>query len=525
MKHYFVFESVASLLLLLAGPCISFTAPPPSVVGRHASINTLLDMARTPEISEWQVLPDGAVFGVSKFHPVIVDGDDITTSPLKEPKGAGANRLVKTRSGSAYKLVGASAVPMSMASKAAKTKSNGAVQPAAKQKIGGFFASKKKEEAPQEKKTGMFSLFGGGGSADAKKEQSVTPAAPKTIPKRAASMADSNSGGVPAAFKKLESPSLAMLFQKKEEKRPNKIELSGITIGEGKYVLSGQSSRSTSGKSQIWSGYRANRNGEPVGEELTIKLSANYDALKREDKNYDKITSNLLASGRFVKKYDFLDYCEANKKGFDSFSALVIETGVMDLKELIAARGGKGLKGKAMRDASAAAGLCVQSMHASKMVWTDLKTENFVATDKVEDIVASNGGLTIKGIDLESAREYGLTPVDYSPEACPPEFAEAFLSGNAMKFAVGPKYDIWSLGMMLFELSTGRPYFFRKSPTIITTTLRNPAFRVDLSAVEDSKLKDLLEKCLEVDPRKRPSISQFLLHPFFTTTGFGPISF
>lgn len=489
---------------ILVVPCLSFTMVPLHMAQRiqitRVPLDQGLQMGRTPEISDWQILPDGSINGVSKYHPMIEDGDDITTSPLADVKAAGTNRVVRTKSGSLYKLVGASAVPINIAQK------NGAAKPMSKSSsffVGNFFkANEPDQEEASLKKVNGFSLFGATAT-----ENKEAPKAPSVTSR-----------------KKIESPSLALLFQRKTE-LPSSSQLSGLTIGNGKYLLVGQSSRSTSGKSQIWTAYRSDSNGAPKGDELTVKLSANYDALKREDKNYEKITSNIISRGRFVEKFDFLDYAQANARGYDNFSALVIEKGVMDLKELLAARAGRGLTGKAMRDAAASAGQCIQAMHLSKMVWTDLKTENFVTTDQMEDIISSNGGLTVKGIDLESARAFGRTPVDYSPEACPPEFAEAFLSGNAMNFAVGPKYDMWSLGMMLFELSTGRPYFFRKSPTIITTTLRNPSFQADVSSVEDPKLRDLISRCLQTDPRNRPSIAQFLIHPFFTTTGIGPISF
>jgi serine/threonine protein kinase len=41
----------------------------------------------------------------------------------------------------------------------------------------------------------------------------------------------------------------------------------------------------------------------------------------------------------------------------------------------------------------------------------------------------------------------------------------------------------------------------------------------------DKNLKDLVQRCLNVDPVRRPNILQILLHPYFLTTGIGPISF
>jgi serine/threonine protein kinase len=137
----------------------------------------------------------------------------------------------------------------------------------------------------------------------------------------------------------------------------------------------------------------------------------------------------------------------------------------------------------------------------------------------------SDGLKGIKAIDLESAMPIRSNPVDYSPEACPPEFARSFLNGEGEEFVLEKSYDLWSLGMMLYELSTGRAYFEGRTPLVITRTLRQEDFEPDVSAVQDDKLRDLISQCMQLDPRKRPNIALFLLHPYFITTGVGPFSF
>mmetsp|Transcript_1382 Transcript_1382/g.2518 ORF Transcript_1382/g.2518 Transcript_1382/m.2518 type:complete len:177 (+) Transcript_1382:303-833(+) len=173
-----------------------------------------------------------------------------------------------------------------------------------------------------------------------------------------------------------------------------------------------------------------------------------------------------------------------------------------------------------MRDAASAALQCIQAMHSSGIVWTDLKTENFVI---LSDEIGDNGYLPgVKGIDLESAMPRGSNPVDFSPEACPPEFAYAFISGEGLRFKLDYSYDIWSYGMMLYELTTGRSYFGNKTPAQITKSLQYTNFEADVSLVNDSKLRDLIGQCLQADPKKRPSVTQLLLHPYFLTSGVGP---
>ena len=290
--------------------------------------------------------------------------------------------------------------------------------------------------------------------------------------------------------------------------------LSGEIVGDDsrKYLLAGRPAKSTSGKSQIYKAYRADVDSLPTGDALTVKVSKNWEAIEREAENYASITKAGFLRGQFVELIDFLPEASEFTTKFRGQSALIMERGSIDLKRYIAINGK--LEGPELRDAAAAAAQCIQAIHASGLVWTDMKTENFV--------VDSNG--IVKGIDLESAMPVKGNPVDYSPEGTPPEFARAFLAGDGPYFVLQYSYDIWSLGILFYELATGRGYFDGKSPAQITKKLRD-GVDIDLSAIEDPSFRDMVSKCLQVDPRKRQNIVQILLHPYFLKSGIGPLSF
>ena len=293
--------------------------------------------------------------------------------------------------------------------------------------------------------------------------------------------------------------------------------LNSSTVGlEEEYLLAGKPTRSTSGKSNIWEAYRANDdNGLPNGDPpVCVKISSNLEAVSREYENYRKLSFlGISTRGQFVNCLEFFPVAGYDKR-FRGQCALVLEMGARDLKSYLDARGK--LSGNELRDACVSAAQCVQALHNVGLVWTDLKTENFVVMGDGE----------VKGIDLESAMPVGDNPVDYSPEACPPEFADAFLSGDGPYFELSTSYDIWSLGMMMLELATGGGYFDGKNPAQITKMLRDFSLyedRLDVSAytdeIEDEKLKDLISRCLSTDPKKRPSSAQVLIHPYFLAAG------
>lgn len=298
--------------------------------------------------------------------------------------------------------------------------------------------------------------------------------------------------------------------------------LNGKSIGNGKYLLSGQKLKSTSIRSEIYYAFKADKNGSPTGPRLTVKLSSGIETLKRENEIYNKVTGGFFYRDNFVRKLDYLPDAQGNRGFAKNCGALVLESGERTLRALCDARKNQGLEGKAMRQAAVSLVQCIQAMQSYGLVWTDLKAENFVV---VSDSLGEGSIEGIKAIDLESAVPAGEAPLDYSPEACPPEFAQAIARGEGSDFIVDYEYDSWSYGMLLYELAVGKSYWKGKQDNAITRILKEPGFEVDVSAVEDDSLRDLISKCLQTNPKKRLRITQILFHPYFLTTGIGPISF
>ena len=462
--------------------------------------------AGPPIISDWRYQNDGSISGTVTNHPSISDGDRITTSPIKDKNAINENSVVQTKSGSKYKLANVAW---------------GATIP-------GVEALKKKEkEAKAAAKAEKARL--------AEEAKATKAAAVKSTPKAKTVVKSAPKAPVAAEPKQPSAAELTKLAK-------STFALTGTTVGDKtKYLLAGKPRQSSGRAAKIWTAYVADANNPSIpagfdGDEskvtpITIKLSPDVDRMRLENANYNKVQSGLFI-GRFVKKMDYIEYIPSNDRSLDrKVCALIIESGQYDLKALLSARQEEPLRGRALRDAAAAAGQCIQAVHSSNLVWTDLKTENFIVVGndnllrEVNDSSGSMGLPGVKGIDLESVIPKGGNPIDYSPEACPPEFAKAFMAGEGGEFVLDYSYDMFSLGMMLYELSTGKAYFDKRSPSQVTKLLCSDSFEADVSAVPDGKLRDLISKCLSVDPRKRPDITGFLLHPYFITSGIGPISF
>jgi calcium-dependent protein kinase len=74
------------------------------------------------------------------------------------------------------------------------------------------------------------------------------------------------------------------------------------------------------------------------------------------------------------------------------------------------------------------------------------------------------------------------------------------------------KVDIWSLGVVYYQMIYGKYPFFGPTPVMIYNCIKNekPCFDgVNISP----KAKDFILRCLTVDPSKRISWSEVYKHP------------
>jgi len=251
-------------------------------------------------------------------------------------------------------------------------------------------------------------------------------------------------------------------------------------------------------------------------------------------------------SDPFVRCYDFLPVCEGSIK-YAQHSALVLEKGHEDLREYEFRLQVQDdpeyplpttIDDTVVRDALKVAAKGLHALHTKgRLVYTDLKAENLILMQPpvLDGDTDGNGDgaatATIKGVDLESCIPVRGNPLDYTPEACPPEFAHFHLGGNPYDFVLEYSYDVWSFGMLAYELATGRPFFRGKTPQEIMQALADPGFvppELPLQPAQttetttqqqqqedNSALGDLIRSCLRMDPKRRIPVSKILKHRYF----------
>lgn len=341
--------------------------------------------------------------------------------------------------------------------------------------------------------------------------------------------------------------------------------LTGQSISNGrgtKYLLAGQPKRKPSGRSEIITAYKCDDQLKVCDTTpYIVKLSTQKEKLRREYENYREIQDQTVDKNKnngwiggisnmfdqqqpkkdpFVTCYDFLPVCEGSIK-YAQHSAIVLEKGHEDLRDYEYRLQVQDdpeypvpttMSPSAVQASLKVAAKCMEVMHSrARLVWTDLKAENLIFMEAQDH--ESNTIVEIKGVDLESAVPHKGNPLDYTPEACPPEFARLHLQGNAYDFVLEYSYDVWSFGMLAYELATGRAYFRGKTPTEIMDILGDRSFVPPLGGgpgsaseaydgsvssdhpIVNKELRELIQACLVIDPRRRISVRGILGHPYF----------
>ena len=156
--------------------------------------------------------------------------------------------------------------------------------------------------------------------------------------------------------------------------------------------------------------------------------------------------------------------------------------------------------------------LAVQHCHEQGIVHRDIKPENIMITNNEDGAMLVDFGCAIHN---DSTSICNLKPalvgtVDY---LCPTR-ATCLLDGTNRPKPYGHAADIWSLGVVVFEMLTGHPPF--ETPTLKDTWSRiaqvNYVWPDKLSVSEHAK--DIVDKMLQCTETDRISCHDALMHPF-----------
>lgn len=164
---------------------------------------------------------------------------------------------------------------------------------------------------------------------------------------------------------------------------------------------------------------------------------------------------------------------------------------------------------------------CVQAVHQQDIVHSDLKPANFLLLQgklKLIDFGISNA-IADDTVNVHREQNVG-TPNYMSPEALIDSNAMNGLPASAGKMMkLGKPSDVWTLGCILYQMTYGKPPFAHIANQMQRImAIPNPNHAISypdtgIGGVHVSRsLIWTLQRCLNRDPRQRPTVDELLLN-------------
>jgi len=143
-------------------------------------------------------------------------------------------------------------------------------------------------------------------------------------------------------------------------------------------------------------------------------------------------------------------------------------------------------------------------LHSNKVVHRDLKPGNvLLAQDGTLKLADFGASFDIANATLARNQTTVGTPHYMAPEVV---IREKHTTAS----------DMWSFGVMMFEMVTGKLPFESKNAPQLMCQLATGNVEVEWPrGLLPDNFRDLIEACLQSDPTKRPSPKALLKHPFF----------
>ena len=141
-------------------------------------------------------------------------------------------------------------------------------------------------------------------------------------------------------------------------------------------------------------------------------------------------------------------------------------------------------------------------IHSKKIIHRDLQTKNIFLTKNAQIKIGKFGNSKKIISTIQNA-----TKLIDSTSVLAPELIENKPYSN--------KIDIWSLGIILYELMTLRKPFEIKSITLLFEKINNADYPKIKNLNYNKTLINLVESLLNVNPDKRPSVNNILSKLFY----------
>ena len=167
-----------------------------------------------------------------------------------------------------------------------------------------------------------------------------------------------------------------------------------------------------------------------------------------------------------------------------------------DLKNKLDSRNGRFLQENTVLDIFTQICLSLKHIHDRKILHRDIKSPNILLSSNGLVKLSDFGVAKCLSFTIEKAKTFTGTPYYLSPEI-------------VQNIPYSFKSDIWSLGVLLYEMCCLKLPFIAKSIPLLTLKIINGQYEPipDIYSIE---LKSLVNMLLTVDNQKRPTINEIL---------------
>ncbi|KAK5661030.1 hypothetical protein OQA88_12409 [Cercophora sp. LCS_1] len=164
----------------------------------------------------------------------------------------------------------------------------------------------------------------------------------------------------------------------------------------------------------------------------------------------------------------------------------------------------------------------IEYMHSRGVIHRDLKPENVLLDDQMHVKITDFGTAKL----LPDPRDQ-RPPGDGGPSTNPEEKRAASFVGTAEYVSpelltdksAGKPSDLWAFGCIIYQLLVGRPPF--KAATEYLTFQKIVNLEYEFPAGFPPAARDLVERCLVLDPSRRLTVEHIKNHEFFDGQMFG----
>ena len=154
----------------------------------------------------------------------------------------------------------------------------------------------------------------------------------------------------------------------------------------------------------------------------------------------------------------------------------------------------------------------VDIIHRERIVHSDLKPANFLMVEGQLKLIDFGIAKAIQSDTTSIARESQVGTLNYmSPEAILGG-ANNIRGGPPMK--VGRPSDIWSLGCILYQMAYGHTPFAQLPFIQKMHAITDPHHSIQFPPLRNRALLDVIQRCLDRDPKSRITMPELLGHAF-----------